>query len=287
MAFLSSATSCASVAALSAKAAMVALPSSVAAVSLSTSALSSVRVTRLLPISLSQKPSCSASAWASSWRRVIMPSIIALTFAKGSVATCFASRPRRWLWIRAPSAARNSRRRPRMPSARAPAPWPPPASCTRAAVAGRRCARLRCCSAAVRTSGAESISMAFSIASISSVRNFCFSSKDSCFSLHSAFVVANIFSFSALTLMVAASCFLAAATASAFRSFSTVFSPSPFFAFSTVSVRSMVSISWACLEFISSFWLSPNFALKSSLSLWSSSTMLPDWNSYALASGAS
>mmetsp|Transcript_48390 Transcript_48390/g.156013 ORF Transcript_48390/g.156013 Transcript_48390/m.156013 type:complete len:244 (-) Transcript_48390:709-1440(-) len=157
------------------------LPSSTAALRPSMSSLSFVRAILLLPISVSQKPSWSASPLASSSKRVIMPSIIFLTLAKGSAIIFSASSVRRSLCKSLPFASRKSRTRRRMPSV-LPSAFSPPLSCTSAMpfFAGA-CAKERCCSAAPRTSGEERISMALPMASISSVRNCCLSSKSEAF----------------------------------------------------------------------------------------------------------
>mmetsp|Transcript_14075 Transcript_14075/g.43923 ORF Transcript_14075/g.43923 Transcript_14075/m.43923 type:complete len:247 (-) Transcript_14075:832-1572(-) len=240
IAFVSSATSFESWATPSASAAMVALPSSTAALRPSISSLSLLRVISLLPISLSQKPSCCASWLASSMRRVIMESIIFLTLAKGSATIFWAKRPKRWLWRRLASEARNSRMRRWMPSARLA--WPSP-NCTSAVAPDLAWARLRYFSALPATSGDERTSMALPIAWISSSRSFCFSRNESLFSVHSVVVAPRVFSFSALTAFVAPSCFLSRAAFSALRCLSAVFSPISFAAFSTESVRSMTTMS--------------------------------------------
>mmetsp|Transcript_59331 Transcript_59331/g.133659 ORF Transcript_59331/g.133659 Transcript_59331/m.133659 type:complete len:263 (-) Transcript_59331:676-1464(-) len=261
---------------------MVALPSSTAADNPSISSLNLVRVILLLPISVSQKPSCCASSFASSMRRLIMLSIIPMTLPNGLAPSWSAKRAKRWLLSRWPSAARKSLRRLRTPWL-ASAWWSP--ICT-SAVPRLFSIRSRCFSALPDTSSEDRISTAFSMASISSLRSFCFSAKDSFFSLHSVLVDERLSTFSALTAWVEPSCFWLAAAFSVLRCFSTVFSSISFLVFSIESSRSVTTMSNACLEFISSFWVSPSFVLKSSCRPFSISTMLVDWNSYALASGA-
>mmetsp|Transcript_8653 Transcript_8653/g.27582 ORF Transcript_8653/g.27582 Transcript_8653/m.27582 type:complete len:280 (+) Transcript_8653:756-1595(+) len=275
----SSAISAVRVPVLSVSRMMVALPSSTSAVSPSMSSLSLLRVILLLPISVSQKPSCCESWFASSSRRVSMDSIIFFTFTNGSASNFCARRPRRWLRRRRPSDAKNSRTRRRIPSLPAAAAERSSRKCARAVRTGVTCAMLRYFSAFPVTSGDDRISMALPIASISSVRSFCFSRKDSCFSVHSVVAAASVFSFSALTPEVAASCFLSNAAFSALCCFRTVFSAISFSPFSMESERSCMIISCACLEFISSFWHSPSLLWNSLLSLLSSSTIPPDWNS--------
>mmetsp|Transcript_52439 Transcript_52439/g.135319 ORF Transcript_52439/g.135319 Transcript_52439/m.135319 type:complete len:221 (+) Transcript_52439:844-1506(+) len=220
---------------------MVDLPSSTAALSMSMSSDSLLRLTLLLPSSVSQKPSWSASSWASSMRRVIMSSIIFFTLAKGSAASFCASRARLLLCRRSPSASRKAFTLLRgLMSLSCADPvrrfW------TRD-VALRPCARERYLSALPATSGDERISMAFAIAWISSVRSCCFSAKDIFFSAHWAVMSLSTFSLSAFTSMVAPSCFLSMAFFSTLRSFSAVFSEASFSAFSTESVRSATIMS--------------------------------------------
>mmetsp|Transcript_8651 Transcript_8651/g.27574 ORF Transcript_8651/g.27574 Transcript_8651/m.27574 type:complete len:280 (+) Transcript_8651:756-1595(+) len=275
----SSAISAVRVPVLSVSRMMVALPSSTSAVSPSMSSLSLLRVILLLPISVSQKPSCCESWFASSSRRVSMDSIIFFTFTNGSASNFCARRPRRWLRRRRPSDAKNSRTRRRIPSLPAAAAERSSRKCARAVRTGVTCAMLRYFSAWPATSGDERISTALPIASISSPRSFCFSLNDKVFSSHWVVVALSVFSFSAFTEEVDASCFLFLAAFSAFRCDSAVFSDMSFFEFSIESLRSMTIMSYACLEFISSFWHSPSFVLNSSRSFLSSSMMPVDWNS--------
>mmetsp|Transcript_115462 Transcript_115462/g.307039 ORF Transcript_115462/g.307039 Transcript_115462/m.307039 type:complete len:206 (-) Transcript_115462:1019-1636(-) len=172
MAFVRSATSFESCAVLAASDAIVASPSSTAALRPSMSSLSLLRVILLFPSSLSQNPSWSASPCASSRRRSSIAEIIFLTLAKGSAATFWARSSKCLLWRRAASAVRNSRIRLWMPS-EALAWWSP--ICTRAVPPDFACAMLRYCSAFPSTSGDDRISMALPMASISSSRSFCFS----------------------------------------------------------------------------------------------------------------
>mmetsp|Transcript_98368 Transcript_98368/g.259794 ORF Transcript_98368/g.259794 Transcript_98368/m.259794 type:complete len:244 (-) Transcript_98368:801-1532(-) len=215
------------------------LPSSTAALRPSMSSLSFVRAILLLPISVSQKPSWSASPLASSSKRVIMPSIIFLTLAKGSAIIFSASSVRRSLCKSLPFASRKSRTRRRMPSV-LPSAFSPPLSCTSAMpfFAGA-CAKERCCSAAPRTSGEERISMALPMASISSARSCCFSWKDMSFSKHSEVIDARVFSLEALSVVSEASIFSASAFSSVLRDFSALFSSLSLFLLSIESVKSI------------------------------------------------
>mmetsp|Transcript_118103 Transcript_118103/g.252379 ORF Transcript_118103/g.252379 Transcript_118103/m.252379 type:complete len:293 (-) Transcript_118103:705-1583(-) len=283
LAVSSSAISFSSVAVLCVNWRLIALPSSTAALNASMVSLSLLRVTLFFPNSSSQKPSCLASSLASSRRRVIMVSMSLFTLANGSAAIFSARRPRLRLCKRLPSAARKSRTLWRKPALR------PESKLCRSDVADPDlgCAKLRYFSALPETSGEERISTALAMASISSVRSFCFSAKDNFFSVHSVVTLLRVCSLSALTVLVEASCFVSRAAFATLRSFSAVFSSMSLFAFSMAAVRSWTFMSEACFEFISSFWVSPNLDRKSSFSFLSKSTIPPDWNSYALACGAS
>mmetsp|Transcript_50762 Transcript_50762/g.110509 ORF Transcript_50762/g.110509 Transcript_50762/m.110509 type:complete len:264 (-) Transcript_50762:810-1601(-) len=211
------------------------LPFSTPEVSMSMSSDSLLRVILFLPSSVSQKPSCSASAFASSMRRVIMESIIDFTLAKGSAAIFCESRARPLLFRRRPSVARKSRTWRR----RGAAVWP--RSCTREVA--WVWASERCFSALPVTSGDCMISVAFSMASISSARSFCFSSKDMLFSEHSASMFFRVFSFSALISTVAPSSFLLDAFLAILRSFVAVLSLMSLPAFEMEAVRSATTMS--------------------------------------------
>mmetsp|Transcript_15713 Transcript_15713/g.41576 ORF Transcript_15713/g.41576 Transcript_15713/m.41576 type:complete len:232 (+) Transcript_15713:782-1477(+) len=195
---------------------IVALPFSASAVRRSRVSDSFSREILLLPISLSQKPSCSASPWASSRSLAIMPEIIFLNLPKGSASSFWARRPSSLLCKRAPSRVRKSRTRTRMPWARSAAEpcWlPAPLICTRLPPLAT-CARPRCFAAEAWRSSEERISTAFARASISSARSVCFSPKESLFSLHSTEVSWKVDLSSASTLCVDCSCFLSSADAS-------------------------------------------------------------------------
>mmetsp|Transcript_16775 Transcript_16775/g.44386 ORF Transcript_16775/g.44386 Transcript_16775/m.44386 type:complete len:231 (-) Transcript_16775:766-1458(-) len=230
---------------------MLALPSSTAASRASISSCSRVRVTLLLPISSSQNPSWSASSFASSSSRVIMPSMSFLTLAKGSVSILSASSTRDLLFSRPPSFRRNSRTRRRTPR---PASAAEREAWTRATppLAGSW-ANERCWPAAPATSGEDMISTAFPSASISSLRNFCFSWNDRSFSKHSAVMPFRVFLFASMTAPVAESCFLSSAAAFSFRCAWAVLSAMSRWAFSFASFRSSMMVLWACWEFSSSF----------------------------------
>mmetsp|Transcript_54107 Transcript_54107/g.159205 ORF Transcript_54107/g.159205 Transcript_54107/m.159205 type:complete len:274 (-) Transcript_54107:784-1605(-) len=216
------------------------LPFSTPEVSMSMSSDSLLRVILFLPSSVSQKPSCSASWLASSIRRVIMSSIIFFTLAKGSEASFCASRDRSLLFRRSPSDSRKAFTllRGLMSLASLPVCTLAERRCWMRALAWPAWARARCFSEAPATSGEPMISTAFMMAWISSARRVCFSSKDIFFSLHSAVVSENIFSFSAFMATTAFSCFWSRAFFSALPSFSAVFSEASFSAFSMESVRS-------------------------------------------------
>mmetsp|Transcript_54105 Transcript_54105/g.159194 ORF Transcript_54105/g.159194 Transcript_54105/m.159194 type:complete len:226 (-) Transcript_54105:120-797(-) len=213
---------------------IVDLPSSTAALRESMSSESLLRVTLLLPISVSQKPSWLASSSASFIRRVIMLSIMDFTLAKGSAMSFWARSAIGLLWRRSLSLRRKSRTLRRGLSISLTAE---PRICTRA-VAVLVCARFMYFSALPETSPDFRISMALPMASISSVRSCCFSAKDIFFSSHSTVISCRVFSLSALMSMVAASCFLFSAVFSILRSFSAVFSSMSLSEFSMESVRS-------------------------------------------------
>mmetsp|Transcript_44804 Transcript_44804/g.139413 ORF Transcript_44804/g.139413 Transcript_44804/m.139413 type:complete len:299 (-) Transcript_44804:9-905(-) len=269
-AFLRDATSSERDPALSASARMEALPSCTAALRLSASSLSLLRVIVLLPISLSQKPSWSASPSASSWSLAIITPISFFTFVKGSVPSFCAKRMRRRLRRRRPSAARKSRTR------CCPLPL---SSCTSAGALGGSCAKDKCAFAVSCTSGDLRISTALLMASSSSTRSACFSSKDAFFSVHSVVVADSVLSVSALTSEVAAICLLSDEAFSSFRSFAAVLSRISLAVLSMESVRSSMIISCACLEFASSSRLLARWAWKLSFNIVSMSMSPPDWNS--------
>mmetsp|Transcript_16773 Transcript_16773/g.44373 ORF Transcript_16773/g.44373 Transcript_16773/m.44373 type:complete len:275 (-) Transcript_16773:633-1457(-) len=271
MAVTSSETSLESASVLLVRSRMVALPSSTAALSASISSLNRLRVTVLFPISVSQKPSWSASCFASSRSLVIIWSMSFFTLANGSTAACSARSSSGLLLSRCPSAARKACSLPRMP--RLSCACALRSSCTRAVARGVLCARPRYFSALPATSGELRISMAFSIASCSSVRSFCFSSKERPFSKHSCVRPFRVISLASFMLLVAASCFLCSADFEIFLCDSSAFALLSLSAFSTESFRSIMIMSYACLEFISSFWHSPSFSLNSSSSFFNISTI--------------
>mmetsp|Transcript_113304 Transcript_113304/g.307677 ORF Transcript_113304/g.307677 Transcript_113304/m.307677 type:complete len:219 (-) Transcript_113304:884-1540(-) len=216
MAAVRSATSFVSASVLLARSMIVALPDSTAASSASISSLRRVRVTLLLPISVSQNPSWSASSFASSRRRVIIPSMSFFTLANGSAAILSARAESPWLFNLWPSCWRKSRTLLRMPCARASA-LERESAWMRATGLFLDCASVRYLSAAPATSGEDRISTAFSIASISSARSFCFSWKDKSFWTHSVCMSLSSFSLASFMDSVAVNCLLLAPALASLR----------------------------------------------------------------------
>mmetsp|Transcript_7552 Transcript_7552/g.21134 ORF Transcript_7552/g.21134 Transcript_7552/m.21134 type:complete len:307 (-) Transcript_7552:316-1236(-) len=253
---------------------MEALPPSISAVRLSIVSESFVRVSLLSPISLSQKPSWSASPLDSSKRRVIMSSISFFTFANGSDASFCANKFKDLLCNLEPSSSRNWRTFTRMPLSSVA----PRKLCTKDR-AEEAWAKLRCLAPAPCTSSPDRILMAWSRAWISSSRSCCFSLKDSCFSRHSILASDNVFSSSTFTVAVEESCFLSEAIFCSFSFFLRVLVEMSSLAVSAEPSKSCASMSEACLEFISSF----SKAVRSSMNLsrsFSNISMTPwDWNS--------
>mmetsp|Transcript_126513 Transcript_126513/g.366234 ORF Transcript_126513/g.366234 Transcript_126513/m.366234 type:complete len:302 (-) Transcript_126513:460-1365(-) len=282
MAFCSSATSLVSSSVSADSSAIVDLPLSMAAESPSMSSCNFVRVTLFLPISVSQKPSCCASWFASSSKRSIIEPIMAFTFANGSAMMLSASIAMRLLCNRRPSASRNSRMRRWAPVARSEERRKTRDVAWRAAA----CGKARCFSALPDTSSEDRISIAFAMASISSARNCCFSWNDIFFSVHSVVISDKVFSLSAKTVSSDAFCFSSSAFCSAFRLFSLVISRTECSAFSMKSSWSLLAMLNACCPFISSFCVVASCERNSSCNRFSIEMTPPDWNSYAFASGA-
>mmetsp|Transcript_137226 Transcript_137226/g.342107 ORF Transcript_137226/g.342107 Transcript_137226/m.342107 type:complete len:203 (+) Transcript_137226:733-1341(+) len=169
-----------------------AAPSSILAINSSTCACNFVRVCLLVPSSVSHHPLCSDSSPASRSNFVIKSWMRPFTFVNGSAddETCCASRPSLELCSRWPAWLRKATRVWRSSTGASPEDSAGPELCE------RRCAREaaeaaeaagRCSCAEPRTSGERRISMAFSMALISSARRPCFSWKDFAFSMHSTF----------------------------------------------------------------------------------------------------
>mmetsp|Transcript_113091 Transcript_113091/g.225208 ORF Transcript_113091/g.225208 Transcript_113091/m.225208 type:complete len:272 (-) Transcript_113091:782-1597(-) len=211
--------------------------SSIFAVRPSTLSCSFVRVILLVPSSVSHQPLCSDSSPASRSKFWIRVSIIFFTFSKGFAdeeeATLSASMPSCLLCSRLLSCLRK------------PAivcctlPRPSGASCAKAGVAACWINDAgRCFSAEPKTSGELNISMAFAMASISSARSRCFSSKDFVFSSHSTFSSRRYATSSSRSLVTAVNRFLSSASKIFFSSRSAVLSAMSALAFSMESVRS-------------------------------------------------
>mmetsp|Transcript_69341 Transcript_69341/g.184093 ORF Transcript_69341/g.184093 Transcript_69341/m.184093 type:complete len:318 (-) Transcript_69341:698-1651(-) len=249
----------------------------------STCAVFSFRVCSLVDNSESHQLLCSASSEASSISRVMRSLIICLTLPNGSASTRVASMDSTRLpvlpaWRRKKSATRFWACGACTLERKAARECPPPRVCASVG---------RCFSAYPLTVSPRMISMAFSMATISSARSCCFSSKDSDFSAHSTLVSANSFSSDTLTSARETACLVSSAALPCLSDMRADLVPMLSFAFSIEAVRSWRTMSKACCAFISSFSTSPFFETNSSKSLFSISTMPPDWNSYAFASGAS
>mmetsp|Transcript_89121 Transcript_89121/g.174392 ORF Transcript_89121/g.174392 Transcript_89121/m.174392 type:complete len:259 (-) Transcript_89121:574-1350(-) len=243
--------------------------SSISAWSISTASVFSLRVCSLVDSSVSHQPLCSASSFASSIKRTMRSLIIFFTFAKGSSATRTARAERTRLFKLSPLARRNSATR----------------SCGAIALPALNCAKAaplpctndgRYFSAFPFTALLDKISIAFSMASISSARSCCRDSKSDAFCSHVA--VSSDRYFSSATFVVVVSCRSPSASALAcnFLAFVSAFSPRSVVACSVCAVRSWMSISCACLLFISAF----SKAVRSSTNLsWSfSNTSMMPWD---------
>mmetsp|Transcript_80969 Transcript_80969/g.147744 ORF Transcript_80969/g.147744 Transcript_80969/m.147744 type:complete len:274 (-) Transcript_80969:689-1510(-) len=268
----SSATALDSSAMLSVSCAMEAVSSSISAVNFSTVSVFSLRVCSLTASSVSHQPLCSASSFASFMRRTIKSLIIFLTFWKGSSEICAATLASMRL-LRCEACLRKKA------ATRAWACVVLTARSIASAVpllVSVFCSMLgKYVSALPDTELLAMIEMAFSMASSSSARNSCLDSKSEAFCAHVA-------SISVLYLVSAAKTSLVSVrspSASAFFCNSLALS-SDFFVASDSALlimlsRSAMSISYACLDFISFFSRSVRFSVKSS-SNFSSISITPE-----------
>jgi len=129
------------------------------------------------------------------------------------------------------------------------------------------------------TASLEMISMAFSMAWISSARNCCLDSKSEAFCSHVATKSERYFSSASFVDVVSLRSPCASALACNFFAFVSDFSPRSAVACSVCAVKSWMSISWACLLFISAFSSAVRSSTNLSWSFSSISTTPWDWNS--------
>mmetsp|Transcript_15716 Transcript_15716/g.45968 ORF Transcript_15716/g.45968 Transcript_15716/m.45968 type:complete len:256 (+) Transcript_15716:251-1018(+) len=250
--------------------------SSIALCSRSTSADRAVRTCSLVASSESHQPLCEASSLASSMRRMMRSLTIFFTLAKGSSRTRTARAERMRLLIFSARRSRNAATRccaglcPLESSCISEAlrPWPP---CTRDVA--------RYLSETARTWLLERISMACSMAAISSVRSFWRSSKSASFCLQLAVVSVRYFVSPAFVAVTSSSSPFQVAASWRFFAFSWTFSETAASAVVLDFFRSWTSSSCAWRVFISSFSSAERSSMNFSFSFWRMSRTPADRNS--------
>mmetsp|Transcript_139362 Transcript_139362/g.353417 ORF Transcript_139362/g.353417 Transcript_139362/m.353417 type:complete len:295 (+) Transcript_139362:693-1577(+) len=260
----------------SANFAIDACSSSISACKVSTASVFSFRVCSLVDSSVSHQPLCSASSFASSMRRTMRSLIIFFTFRNGSSETRTAKAEstrlpnclprllrycatRAWFWLYV--SARS------MASAE---PSPPDNCCAKAG---------KCVSAWPLTEELEMISMALLMASISSARSCCRDSKSVAFCSQVAVKSSRYFWSASRVVVVSSKSPVASALACRVLAFNSAFSSLSWVACSICAVRSCISMSYACFEFISVFSRSVRSAMNLSNNFSNISITPCDWNS--------
>mmetsp|Transcript_42260 Transcript_42260/g.107425 ORF Transcript_42260/g.107425 Transcript_42260/m.107425 type:complete len:297 (+) Transcript_42260:622-1512(+) len=236
------------------------------------------RVCLFVASSVSQYAFWSPSPLASSMSLTIKSLTIVLIFPKGSACAWVASKERYRLPI---LDARPFRKAMRCSRFCASCGLSVPRSCTRAvprllpswSKAGR------CSSAAPETSSLPKISMACSMALISSARRTWFFSNSWDLDWHEVKVSASFFSSSALPACVVLRSPLATAASSSFCAFVAVFSLVLLLLSLMLSESFCASISKLALPFISSFSKVSFWSWNLMSKFWSMPTMLPDCDS--------
>mmetsp|Transcript_20129 Transcript_20129/g.52600 ORF Transcript_20129/g.52600 Transcript_20129/m.52600 type:complete len:207 (-) Transcript_20129:663-1283(-) len=137
----------------------------------------------------------------------------------------------------------------------------------------------RCLSALPATAPLEMISMALLMASISSERSCCLDSKSEAFCSQVAVRSDKYFTSASIVVVVSWRLPVASALAWSFLALVADFASRSDVAWSTCAVRSCMSMSYACLPFISSFSRVVRSFMNSSSNFSNISTMPCDWNS--------
>mmetsp|Transcript_34132 Transcript_34132/g.79169 ORF Transcript_34132/g.79169 Transcript_34132/m.79169 type:complete len:242 (-) Transcript_34132:33-758(-) len=191
---------------------------SISACNVSTASVFSFRVCSFVESSVSHQPLCSASSFASSIKRTIKSLIIFFTFENGSSATRTARAESTRLFKFSALDLKNS-------ATRSCGAFDRPERSCASATALFCISAGKCFSALPLTASLDKISMAFSIAWISSARNCCLDSKSEAFCSQVAVKSERYFSSAAFVVVVSERSPSASAFACNFFALVSAFSP--------------------------------------------------------------